>query len=42
MFDMEGKYGDYPGVCSYNEKEKYRGNIPDPQLILQFPKAVNA
>jgi murein DD-endopeptidase MepM/ murein hydrolase activator NlpD len=42
MFDIEGKQGDYPGVCSYEEKEKYRRNIPDPQLILQFPKAVNA
>jgi len=42
MFDMEGKTGDYPGVCSLDEKEKYRKNIPDPQLLLQFPKAVNA
>jgi murein DD-endopeptidase MepM/ murein hydrolase activator NlpD len=41
MFDMEGKIGDYPGVCKYSEKEKYLLNIPDPQLILQFPKAVN-
>jgi murein DD-endopeptidase MepM/ murein hydrolase activator NlpD len=37
MFDMEGKYGDYPGVCRYSEKDKYLKNIPDPQLILQFP-----
>jgi murein DD-endopeptidase MepM/ murein hydrolase activator NlpD len=42
MFEIEGKEGDYPGVCSYDEKEKYRANIPDPQLLLQFPKAVNA
>ncbi|MBB3057003.1 peptidoglycan DD-metalloendopeptidase family protein [Mucilaginibacter gotjawali] len=42
IFDMEGKSGDYPGVCSLEEKEKYRKNIPNPQLILQFPKAVNA
>ena len=42
IFDIEGKQGDYPGVCSFDEKEKYRKNIPDPQLILQFPKAVNA
>lgn len=41
MFDMEGYYGDYPGVCRFSEKEKYLQNIPDPQLILQFPKAVN-
>jgi murein DD-endopeptidase MepM/ murein hydrolase activator NlpD len=41
MFDMEGMRGDYPGVCRFSEKEKYLKNIPDPQLILQFPKAVN-
>lgn len=41
MFDMEGNYGDYPGVCRFGEKEKYLQNVPDPQLILQFPKAVN-
>ncbi len=40
MFDMNGKRGDYPGACRYSEKEKYLKNIPDPQLILQFPKAV--
>jgi murein DD-endopeptidase MepM/ murein hydrolase activator NlpD len=36
MFDMEGKYGDYPGVCKYSEMEKYRENIPDPGLVLGF------
>jgi murein DD-endopeptidase MepM/ murein hydrolase activator NlpD len=36
MFDMEGKLGDYPGVCKYSEKEKYRMNIPDPGLVLGF------
>jgi murein DD-endopeptidase MepM/ murein hydrolase activator NlpD len=41
MFDMEGMQGDYPGVCRFSEKGKYLNNIPDPQLILQFPKAVN-
>jgi peptidoglycan LD-endopeptidase LytH len=41
MFDMEGKQGDYPGVCRYSEKEKYLQNIPDPQLILRFPVGVN-
>jgi peptidoglycan LD-endopeptidase LytH len=38
MFDMEGKKGDYPGVCKYSEKEQYRLNIPDPNLVLKFPK----
>jgi murein DD-endopeptidase MepM/ murein hydrolase activator NlpD len=37
MFDLEGKVGDYPGVCRYSEKEKYLQNIPDPNLILRFP-----
>jgi peptidoglycan LD-endopeptidase LytH len=37
MFDMEGCYGDYPGVGRYSEKDKYLKNIPDPNLILQFP-----
>ncbi|MGI4751066.1 MAG: peptidoglycan DD-metalloendopeptidase family protein [Janthinobacterium lividum] len=37
MFDMEGKVGDYPGVCKFSEREKYQQNIPDPNLILRFP-----
>jgi murein DD-endopeptidase MepM/ murein hydrolase activator NlpD len=41
MFDMEGRRGDYPGVGRFSEKENYLKNIPDPQLLLQFPKAVN-
>jgi murein DD-endopeptidase MepM/ murein hydrolase activator NlpD len=41
MFDMEGKQGDYPGVCRFSEKEIYLKNIPDPQLILRFPEAAN-
>jgi murein DD-endopeptidase MepM/ murein hydrolase activator NlpD len=42
MFDLEGKKGDYPGACRYSEKDKYVKNIPDPQLLLRFPRAVNA
>jgi peptidoglycan LD-endopeptidase LytH len=38
MFDMEGLKGDYPGVCRYSEKERYRLNIPDPNLVLKFPE----
>jgi len=41
MFDMEGKKGDYPGVCRFSENAIYQKNIPDPQLILRFPQAVN-
>jgi murein DD-endopeptidase MepM/ murein hydrolase activator NlpD len=36
MFDIEGCFGDYPGVGKYSEKEKYLKNIPDPNLILGF------
>lgn len=36
MFDLEGKQGDYPGVCKFSEKEKYKLNVPDPVLLLGF------
>lgn len=36
MFDMEGRFGDYPGVCKYSEMEKYMANVPDPALVLGF------
>lgn len=36
MFDMEGKQGDYPGVCKYSEMEKYRANVPDPGWMMGF------
>ncbi|MEP6700176.1 MAG: peptidoglycan DD-metalloendopeptidase family protein [Bacteroidota bacterium] len=32
-----GKWkGDYPGVCRFSEKEKWLGNSPDPDIILQL------
>ena len=34
--DMEGKWGDYPGVCAYGEREKYLNNCPDPDFILNM------
>ena len=34
MFDMEGKEGDYPGVCQFSKKDIYLENCPDPALIL--------
>jgi murein DD-endopeptidase MepM/ murein hydrolase activator NlpD len=37
ILDMEGKEGDYPGVCKYSEREKYLNNCPDPNFILNFP-----
>lgn len=32
--DIEGKQGDYPGVCSTDEMEDYKDNCPDPDLLL--------
>ncbi len=34
--DMEGRKGDYPGVCAYSQKEKWLANSPDPEIILQL------
>jgi len=36
--DLEGWKGDYPGVCTFSEKEKWLSNCPDPDLILQMMK----
>ena len=35
--DLEGVVGDYPGVCSLGNREKYLANCPDPNLILRIP-----
>ncbi|HEX5151891.1 MAG TPA: peptidoglycan DD-metalloendopeptidase family protein [Parafilimonas sp.] len=34
--DIELNKGDYPGVCAYGEKDKYLGNCPDPDIILNM------
>jgi len=36
--DMRLNKGDYPGVCSISEKEKYLHNCPDPDLMLNMMK----
>jgi peptidoglycan LD-endopeptidase LytH len=36
IIDMEGRKGDYPGVCKYSEKEQWLRNSPDPDLILNM------
>ncbi len=38
VMDMEGKNGDYPGVCKFSEREKYLRNCPDPDMILGMMK----
>lgn len=35
MFEMQGKHGDYPGVCQFSNKTKYLDNCPDPAYILK-------
>lgn len=36
IWDMEGKKGDYPGVCRVSEMEKYAVNCPNPDLVLDM------
>ena len=36
MFDLEGKNGDYPGVCQFSKSAIYLNNCPDPSLILDY------
>ncbi len=36
ILDLEGKEGDYPGVCRFSERDIYLANCPDPDLLLQF------
>lgn len=34
--NMEGKEGDYPGVCSVSDVDHYKKNCPDPELLLKI------
>lgn len=34
ILDLEGKKGDYPGVCRYSERNAYLENCPDPERLL--------
>jgi murein DD-endopeptidase MepM/ murein hydrolase activator NlpD len=34
ILDLEGKIGDYPGVCQFSKKDDYLLNCPDPNPIL--------
>lgn len=38
IIDLEGKHGDYPGVCSEDDLEFYKKNCPDPNLLLKIDK----
>lgn len=35
MLSLDGKSGDYPGVCARRTRERYLANCPDPNLILR-------
>ena len=34
--DLQGNFGDYPGVSNANEVEFYKDNCPDPNFILKL------
>ena len=36
--DMRVMKGDYPGVCTLSEREKYLSNCPDADLVLNMMK----
>jgi murein DD-endopeptidase MepM/ murein hydrolase activator NlpD len=36
--EMNGKKGDFEGVCKFSEREKYLMNCPDPDVILCMMK----
>lgn len=38
--DMRINKGDYPGVCSITEREKYLSNCPDADLILNMSRYI--
>lgn len=38
ILDMDGKKGDYPGVCRYSERERYLANCPDPDLVCRLSR----
>ncbi|GAB3340831.1 hypothetical protein GCM10027299_54590 [Larkinella ripae] len=37
MTDLLGHTGDFPGVCSLRERERYLAICPDPNQLLQIP-----
>jgi peptidoglycan LD-endopeptidase LytH len=40
IIDMEGKVGDYYGVCKFSEREKYLPNCPNPESIIRLNKYI--
>ncbi|SNR16184.1 peptidoglycan DD-metalloendopeptidase family protein [Tenacibaculum jejuense] len=40
IVDMQGKQGDYPGVCSKEDVDFYKQNCPNPNLLLKLPNEI--
>jgi peptidoglycan LD-endopeptidase LytH len=40
IIDMEGKHGDYFGVCKFSERDRYLKNCPNPDCIVQLNKFI--
>jgi murein DD-endopeptidase MepM/ murein hydrolase activator NlpD len=36
ILDMQGRKGDYPGVCKFSERDQWLKNSPDPDLLLNM------
>jgi peptidoglycan LD-endopeptidase LytH len=36
VIDLEGRSGDYPGVCCADERTRWLANCPDPNLLLRL------
>jgi murein DD-endopeptidase MepM/ murein hydrolase activator NlpD len=36
MWDLLGNLGDFPGVCSHREIEKFKNICPDPNLMVGY------
>lgn len=36
ILDIGSHKGDYPGVCKYSERERWKANSPNPDLLLQM------
>ncbi len=36
ILDLQGNFGDYPGVCSLGDLDFQKKNCPDPMLLLNF------
>lgn len=41
VIDLQGRKGDYPGVCKFSEKEEWMHNSPEPDLVLQMNRFIS-